>query len=183
MINKVNNKGFTMIELLVVIVLIGIITTIVITSMQANVSEAKNEAEKVFINRINDAIDTYIDLNKKNFILDSSTVQTIKKVISSNGKTEDVNVYQLKLKDDSNIDFSNVINTGFLKKRDFINPKNEFKCDDSVEIDIYRDEDFVYYYSYDLSDSCEIKYNSYPVAQEGDILGDEVFEDEETEEE
>ena len=161
MINKINNKGFTMIELLVVIVLIGIVMTIVITSMQVNISQAKNETEKVFIDRINDSINTYIDLNKKNFILDSSTVQTITKVVSSNGTTEDVNVYQLKLKENKDILFNDVISTGFLTERDFKNPKNEIQCNKNTSITIYRDDDFVYYYAYDLSGSCGIKYNNY----------------------
>lgn len=161
MIKKINNKGFTMIELLTVIVLIGIIMSITIYSVIPNIDKSKEEVEKVFVNNLNNALETFIDKNKNSFIIGDNK-GTIDKVINTQGDTTSVNVYEIFNDDGELVQFSDVISTGFLKERDFINPKNEVKCNINTSITIYRDDDFVYYYKYDLLDSCGADYDSLP---------------------
>ena len=58
---NMNNKGFTLVELLATIVVLGIIAAIVIVSMTGTVGRSKEKTEEVFIGTIKDALDVYLD--------------------------------------------------------------------------------------------------------------------------
>ena len=149
-----NNNGFTLVELLAVIVVLGVVLTIVIRSVMVSMEDAKKEIEKVFVSKLEDAIEQYIDLKKSDIVSDGIS-GTIKKVTSSNQTLDDeegltlVNVYKMKHKEDRKFTFQDIINTGFIKESDLVNPaKEDVSCGNpgNIFINIYRDTDFVYYF-------------------------------------
>ena len=54
-----NRRGFTLVELLATLVLLGIIMGIVLVSINGNFGDAKNQTEDVFVSTIEDALDVY----------------------------------------------------------------------------------------------------------------------------
>ena len=138
-----NNKGFTLVELIATIVVLGIITSIVLVSVNGGFGEAKNETEDVFVETIKDAIDMYLDSDAKNLSFNSLCSNKLNK---SHGT---VNVYKVTT------NFQSVINSKYepITQKDLVNPANEEKCKNAslISISIYRDDDFVYYYSINKS--------------------------------
>ena len=51
-----NNKGFTLIELLATIVVLGIIVSVTVVITNVNMGKAKEKAEEVFIDTLDDAV-------------------------------------------------------------------------------------------------------------------------------
>ena len=151
-----NNKGFTLFELMAVIVVLGLVLTIVVRSVIVSMDDAKKETEKVFVSKIEDAIEQYIDLNKRKFKIEESFgTKIIEKEISSDGKSKEcVKVYKMKSDSDSDFTFNDIITdaTGFIKESDLVNPaKEDDLCNKNTSIEIYRDEDFVYYFKTNLN--------------------------------
>lgn len=144
-----NNKGFTLVELLAVIVVLGVVLTIVVRSVIVSMDKAKEKTEKVFVSKLEDAIEQYIDLNKKNFLIDKGVEpKQIEKVISSDGNTKPVDVFKMK-SSEGEFTFEDIFSTGFIDESDLVNPaKEDVSCGDpdNIIINIYRDTDFVYYF-------------------------------------
>lgn len=133
-----NSKGFTLVELLATLVVLGIIMGIVLISTTGGFGKAKKDTEDIFISTIEDAMDIYLDSDAKK--LDYNT-----KVCTIN-KTHKVGVNVYKAND---IKFSDIINSTYhpLTEADLVNPANkEVKCNINATVSIYRDEDFIYYY-------------------------------------
>ena len=135
-----NNKGFTLVELLATVVLLAIIVGIVLVSTNGGFKKSKEDTEKVFIDTIKDAMDMYLDSDAKNLGY-KGTNCTI-------NKTHKIGV---KLYQANDITFNDVINSTYhpLTESDLVNPANDKKCKSTATISIYRDEDFVYYYKID----------------------------------
>ena len=135
-----NNKGFTLVELLATVVLLAIIVGIVLVSTNGGFKKSKEDTEKVFIDTIKDAMDMYLDSDAKNLGY-KGTNCTI-------NKTHKIGVKLYKAND---ITFNDVINSTYhpLTESDLVNPANDKKCKSTATISIYRDEDFVYYYKID----------------------------------
>ena len=135
-----NNKGFTLVELLATVVLLAIIVGIVLVSTTGGLKKTKEDTEKVFIDTIKDAMDMYLDSDAKNlsYEYEGCTID----------KTHKIGVKLYKVND---ITFNDVINSTYhpLTESDLVNPANDKKCKATATISIYRDEDFVYYYKID----------------------------------
>ena len=58
-----NRKGFTMIELLAVIVVLGIVLVITFPNMTDVFKSSKLKSEEAFVERISQSIDSYVTLN------------------------------------------------------------------------------------------------------------------------
>ncbi len=131
-------NGFTLVELLATLVILGIVLTLVIVSVNANFDNAKKKTQDVFIKTIEDALSIYLDSDAKNLTYTQS-VRTIKK---SHGNAT---LYKAS----QNLTFKNVINSSFspITTADLVNPANEkVKCNENAKIEIYRDSDYIYYY-------------------------------------
>ncbi len=147
-----NKKGFTLVELLATLVILGIIMSIVLISTTGGFKNAKNKTEDVFIGTIEDALEIYLDSDarKLNF---NELVCTINKT-----HREGVNIYKA-----ASISFSEVINSEYspLSINDMHNPANKdskdeahpylCKVDELGALTIYRDDDYVYYYKLNKS--------------------------------
>ena len=65
-----NRKGFTLVELLATLVILGIIVGIVIISVSGSLGGAKEKTEEVFVDTIKDAMDVYLDSDAKELDFD-----------------------------------------------------------------------------------------------------------------
>ena len=138
-----DRKGFTLIELLATLVVLGIIVGITVISFSGIFKSAKEKSEDVFVETIKDAMDMYLDSSDVKGI--GSWSECDNKVMKIYGG---VKMYK------TTITFDKVIESEFkpILEEDLVNPSNkEVKCKDadSISVDIYRDDDFVYYYSID----------------------------------
>jgi len=139
-----NKKGFTLVELIATIALLGIVMGIAIYAASGGFSEAKNKTEDVFIKTLQDALNIYTDSDAKRLSFATSSTCSIEKRFGN------VNVY----KNSTAITFNNVINSDYapLSEAEMVNPANETKCNLNAPVSIYRDDDYVYYYRVNKSD-------------------------------
>ena len=138
-----NNKGFTLIELMAVLVLLGIIVALTLPIFRINLDETKKKTEEVFVDSIKDALNMY--LNSKEAKNLSFSTKCENKLHKTHG---DVYVYKV------NTTFQAVIDSEYrpIIQNDLVNPANKgSSCANAldIEITIYRDDDYVYYYSVD----------------------------------
>ena len=56
-----NKKGFTLVELLATLVIIGIVVGFTIVGINYNINNTKKKTEDIFIGTIKDAIKVYLD--------------------------------------------------------------------------------------------------------------------------
>ena len=143
-----NNEGFTLIELLSTLIILGIVIGITIVSLNIDFGETKEKTEEVFVDTLRDAIDMYLSSEFGNLKIGGQCSKTILKKHNSA-----VKVYKVKKNNGSSIKFSDVISSKYkpLVESEFFNPANEKKCEKNIVINVYRDEDFVYYYSVNKS--------------------------------
>lgn len=131
-----NRKGFTMIELLAVIVVLGIVLIITFPNISDIFKGSKLKSEEAFMDRISQSIDSYVTLNSSNITFDKQT-GTFEKVLGT--ATQTVDVYK------GTITIQTIINDGIITEKDYKNPGNEnVGCNVNAEIEVYRDSDYVY---------------------------------------
>lgn len=130
-----NKKGFTMIELLAVIVVLGIVLIITFPNISDIFKGSKLKSEEAFMDRISQSIDSYVTLNSSNITFDKQE-GTFEK---SDTKIQTVDVYK------GTITMKDIINESIITQNDYKNPGNENeKCNENAEIEVYRDSDYVY---------------------------------------
>ena len=145
-----NRKGFTLVELIATLVVLGIVVGITIVSIDGIFSSAKKKSEDAFVATIKDAMEMYLNdsyskglhySQYENYCLDKTT-ELVKLYVST-------------------IYFSNVITSEFspITQDDLVNPaldKNDpnYECNEAetIEVNIYKDDDYVYYYGIDKSE-------------------------------
>lgn len=136
-----NRKGFTLVELLATIVVLGIITSITVVQINKNIKNTKDKTEELFVKTLEDGLSMYLDdsnLKRGNF---TDTGCFVNKTRWS----RDVKLYMI------NKTFKDVINSEYspLSQNDLVNPANKkVGCNngENIPVVIYRDEDYVYYY-------------------------------------
>lgn len=137
-----NRKGFTLIELLAVIVVLGLVLLISVPIISDAYTKSKIKSEEVFVDRLTQAIDSYVKLN-------SDTISFSCKIDKCEGtKTVDKEntytiTYQMGI-----ITINDIINDGILTQKDFVNAGNkDVACKPEIaEVEVYKDSDFVYCY-------------------------------------
>ena len=141
-----NNKGFTLVELLATLVLLALIAGLAIGAFTFNFGRAKENTEEVFVDSLKDAVDMYL----------SSEFGSLKTAYECSNTMEKkynpaIKVFKYN-KGGTVITFKDVIDSAYkpLAMSEFVNPANEdVTCNVNAVIDVYRDEDYVYYYSID----------------------------------
>ena len=134
-----NKKGFTLVELLATLVILGIVVGITIVSVTSSFRNAKDKTENVFVGTLEDALDIYLDSDARKLGFSTTKTCTLNKTRGS------VNVY----KSTNALTFKDIINSSYssLVEQDLVNPANEkVACNSNVSVEIYRDDDYVYYY-------------------------------------
>lgn len=130
-----NRKGFTLIELIAVIVILGIILVVSAPSISNVYKESKLKSEEIFVERLSQSIDSYIKLNSDEIAFTSD---------GAANKEEDGSTYQVNIWKAA-ITVQNVIDDKLISEEDYVNPGNkETKCTVNAEIEVYKDSDYVY---------------------------------------
>lgn len=145
-----NNKGFTLVELVATLVILGLVVGLGLHTLGFNMGKAKEKTEEVFVDTLRDAVDMYLSSEKGILTIGNECDKKISK--KHNTYTE---VYEVT----DVITFDDVINSSYkpISISDFVNPANKdvvgkYNCKTSAKIKVYRDEDYVYYYSINKSE-------------------------------
>lgn len=139
-----NKKGFTMIELLAVIAVLGLVLIITFPNISGIFKGSKLKAEEAFIDRLSQSIDSYVTLNSSNLSFEKQTGSKFTK--SLNSTSQEVEVYK------ANIKVKDIINDGIITEKDYKNPTDETKtCNIEAEIEVYQDSDQVFCHKIKIS--------------------------------
>lgn len=147
-----DKKGFTLVELLATLAVLGIIATIILISTTGGFGDAKDKTEDIFVKTIQDALEIYLDSDARNLNFNVQ-VCTIDKTHKSGVKVYKTN----KDKNGDFLTFNSVINSSYhpISESDMHNPANKDKdnylCNTFGILNIYRDDDYVYYYKIEKS--------------------------------
>ena len=132
-----NRKGFTLIEVLAVIVILGIILVVAAPSISNAYKNSKLKSEEIFTERLSQIIDSYVKLNSSDIIFESD---------GKANKTKENSTYIVDIFKGATT-ISKVIDDKLISEEDYINPGNkETKCSQTAEIEVYKDSDYVYCY-------------------------------------
>ena len=165
------NKGFTLIEMLAVVLILSIIMGIATNGVISYINTSKIKSEKIFVDKIANYIDSYIVLygSSMNTIGNEYTFKKCKKLTKNNDELECIysNSYDVTAIELNSFSLDKITegnnNEGYanlVEKDDLVNPGNKKKCFDETNnpyVRVFRDSDYVYYYYVDLSNNvCEI---------------------------
>ena len=164
MIRNMDNKGFTLVELLATVVVLGLVMGITAHSVLGVIEKSKDKSEKIFVDKLENSIDAYIsDARTKNELRIDSSSSTIEyqkcKLYNAKGDAcfdEKNGKYTVKVVEMEAFNLSKIKKN--IQNQNITNPKNKKKCElNNVNVDLYRDSDMVYYYYADLSKlNCDV---------------------------
>ena len=172
-----NRKGFTLIELLAVILILGVVGGIAIYSGISTINKSKLKSEKIFIDKLSNFIDDYLDLNPPKIKeKDTYTFTKCEDAYCQNSYTA---VAQKMLKKDGTpITIADLVQEKIVTYEDLFNPKNHKQCfstTNNPEIIVYKDSDYVSYYYVDLkNNTCELAIENSTINTLPDNLKSEV---------
>lgn len=162
-----NNKGFTLVEMLAVVFILSIVMGIGYYGVTGAINKSKTKSEAIFVEKLSDAIDEYIDLKGKD-LEETGTSYDFKKCYLSNCYDEDSesyvegSYYEVEAMLLEEVDIRDLVDAKLLNEEDIVNPSNKINCLNNGKnpvVKIYKDDDYVYYYYVDLrggNTSCEI---------------------------
>lgn len=141
---KINRKGFTLIELIAVIVILSIILIVVTPNLIETYKESKLKSEGLFIKQLTKSVESYVSLygSEMTFTEEPGTYykqKTIKTKESCQVDRNEVKVYK------SETTIQEIINKNIIEESEYRNPGNkDTKCKPDAKIEVYRDSDYVY---------------------------------------
>ena len=149
-----NNKGFTLVELLATIVILGLVMGIASYGVISAINSSKKKSEEVFVQNFVNAIDSYLSFK-------SSTMKERKYKSEQTGDEQpnEQVVNGATIVELEPFTFDELIEGNFIEKDKFVNPKNKENCySEDFKIQAFRDKDkYVYYYAADFTKlSCHI---------------------------
>ncbi len=162
-----NNRGYTLVELLATIVILGLVMGIATYGVIGVINISKERSEKIFVDNLEAVINTYI--NEKRLNGDWITNNTgkvfdkcrrIKEEDGSCYSEEDkseVELYEVKDSSGNDIKLNVLEDEKYIQGGKIINSRNNKVCleglssEEIPKILLYKDSDTVYYYYIDLS--------------------------------
>ena len=152
-----NRKGFTLIEVLAVIVILGVVLVIGSPYILNAYKNSKLKSEEIFVDRVSQPIDSYIKLKSDDIVFTKVEGTFTKTYIDSTGneKVDYPNIYIGKIQEKTengeyilkDITINDIINTKLLFQENYINAGNKGKsCNNNAIIEVYKDSDYVYCY-------------------------------------
>lgn len=146
-----NNKGFTLVELLVTVVILALIGGIAVNRVVSTINSSKKKSEEVFLDRVGTYIESYINYKgselssiEGNVALDYEKCKNGVSDSDSNSDCYYVTVNELESKT-----LRDIVNSDLkiVSADDLMNPSNKEKCTNlDTTIRIFKDTDRVYYY-------------------------------------
>ncbi len=128
-----NRKGFTLIEVLAVIILLGIVLTIAAPNLINVYKDSKLKSEEIFVERLSQSIDSYIKLNSSYISFESN---------GNASKEQEGSTYTVSI-NKGIITIQDIIDDNLIK--DYVNAGNkDVACNTNAEIEVYKDSDYVY---------------------------------------
>lgn len=138
-----NRKGFTLIELIAVIVLLGMLLVLTSPYVITAYENSKLKSEELFTNNLSKIIDDYIKLNSDELEF-TSTFNAKKRHQSVNNAGEEQTIeYTVKV-NRGTITVQDLIDSTLLLEHKYRNAGNKEATCSNAEIEIYKDSDFVY---------------------------------------
>lgn len=142
---KLNKKGFTLIELIAVIVILSIILVFVVPNLLDTYKRSKLKTEKAFVDQLSKGIESYITLYSNEMSFSKVDGNFVKEITDnrSDKPSYDVDVYK------ADITVKDIIDKNIIESSEYINPGNRGdntkQCKPETDkITVYRDSDFVY---------------------------------------
>lgn len=132
-----NRKGFTLVEVLAVIIILGLVLVVASPYIINAYNSSKLKSEEIFTNRLSSVIDSYVKLNsdKIGFTADGTA-----------NKDENETKYTVNISKGT-ITINNIIDENLITREDFVNAGNkEIECNKNAQVEIYKDSDYVYCY-------------------------------------
>ena len=129
-----NNKGFTLVELLATVLILSIITGIATISYTSYLKKTKSKAEEIFKENVSNYIDAFISANTSKL--------TDEELVGNNAYSQKYNNHS--------ITFQDIINDNIIIPSNLKNSANKKECSKDTSIKVYRDNNFVYCYVVDL---------------------------------
>lgn len=129
-----NNKGFSLVELLATVIILSLITGIGIVSYTSYLKNTKSKTEEVFKNNVSDYIDAFVSANTSKLTDDT---------LAGN------NVYTQKY-NNHYITFQDIIDDNIIIPSNLMNSANKKTCSINTNITVYRDNHYVYCYIVEL---------------------------------
>lgn len=133
-----NRKGFTLVELLATIVILGLLTTVTITTVTSYYEKSKTKSEEAFRKQLTKTIESYITLEGSSKTY--ASYGTYYKCRNSGDGT----VCDATSLSYATTTLDEVNDAKLTNNNNFTNPSNEQECNPSTPITIYRDSDYVY---------------------------------------
>ena len=170
--DNMNNKGFTLVELLATIVILGIVMGIASYGVISAINNSKIKSEKLFVDKIGTAIEGYLSIEGNRLVEIPDTTIEFQKCRSdqendsANCRTSELKeLSTIHLKDITEINNNSRFKIKTINESDLVNPKNKKNCvigDNNPEIRVFKDSEYKYYYYLDLTEntSCEISYEN-----------------------
>ena len=131
-----NNKGYTLVELIATVVILSIVMGIATVGVVGVINRSKEKSEKIFVDKLENVIQTYINKNRYLGTLDASNDNSdivfgkCRRVDDDNNCDGDIQ--EVKLYRYSPIQLSQLANEDFIKGGQIINPKNKKNCMDEI---------------------------------------------------
>ena len=159
-----NNKGFTLVELLATIVLISVVMGIATYSVINVINASKEKSEKIFVDKLGTSIQSYISAQGSKMNIKKSFATKIIKCRFDTNPCDDKYKTEVSLYELETITLSQITEDGYktIDKEKIVNPKTKENCllnGKNPQIRVFRDSDRVYYYYMSLSsdnNSCHI---------------------------
>lgn len=140
-----NEKGFTLVEMLATIVLLALVMGIASYGVIGSINKSKNKSEQIFVEKLSPLIEEYIALyNSK--LQENNPEYCIRNC----GGAEEEKVMIKKI---GSFNIKELVNNNFVDKSKLVNPANKKECfsNKNPEVIVYKDTEYVYYYYVDVS--------------------------------
>lgn len=142
-----NRKGFTLIEVLAVIVILGTIFVFVAPNIITIYENSKLKSEQIFLDRLSQTIDSYIKLNVGEITFNeeiTGTKCTEYQKIDDEEICKSDSTYSVTISKKT-IPMQDIIDEKIITNDDYVNAGNkDAKCNTNAKIEIYKDSDYVY---------------------------------------
>lgn len=122
-----NNKGFTLVELLAVIVVLAIVATIVVTSAYSLVKSNRDEQYSILISEIEQATKLYLNDNFENYVIGKEYNSLAIKFLADNSC------------DKTYIQLKTLVDNNYIKESVLVDPRDSRNIDTNKYVYVYYD--------------------------------------------